>query len=292
VDLTEIDRVTDRLMRSLADGETRAPAVLRFLLRRFAATARDDLRDVLGPAIGDAIENDDGQDQDPERLIALAEAVELSNDPMLGDAVRRDAVRCRGSWPSRGPVAPAAATVEFCLIAARALAEPAWTSDALDELERVIGIAYEPGDGMAQQLTTRVRIPGDLATHVATSLALLQAFDATGRLPYPMLAEELMAHVERRSHVGPVGGVEGVKGDEHLERVAPVASVASLDAARVLARLASLQRDPDYRAVAVTRGDGDRSAERHLRAFDLAAARDPALMAAYGLALEAWLQVT
>ena len=55
MDLTEIDRVTDRLMRSLADGETRAPAVLRFLLRRFAATARDDLRDVLGPAIGDAI---------------------------------------------------------------------------------------------------------------------------------------------------------------------------------------------------------------------------------------------
>jgi hypothetical protein len=286
VDLTDVDLVTDRLMRSLGAGETQAPAVLRFLLRRFAATARDDLRDVLGPAIGAALEH---EDVDPDRLIALAEAVDLSNDPPLVELIRREAVRCRGAWPSRGLVAPAAAVVEFCLIAARALAEPAWTSDALDELERIVGLAYEPGDGMAQQLSSRVRLPGDLATQVAVSLALLQAFDVTGRLPYPMLAEELMAQVERR----PDGGAPDRKeATEATDTAGRLATIASLDAARVLARLARLQRDPDYRGVAVTRGDGDRLAEQRLRGVDSTAVDDPALLAAYGLALEAWVQLT
>ena len=287
MDITALDRVTDRLMRSLAAGETHAPAVLRFLQRRFAATARDDLRDVLGPAIGAALEEEE-EDNDLERLLTLSEAAGLSSDPALVDVVRREAVRCRGAWPARGAVAPAATAVECCLVAARALSEPAWTSDALDELERIVGLAYEPGDGIAQQLTTRVRIPGDLATHVAMSLALLEAFDATGRLPYPMLAEELMTHVERRPDAGPATRAESV---ERIEKVGGLTSIASLDAARVWSRLARLQQDPDYRAVAVTRGDRDRHAERRLRGFDAEAESDPRLVAAYGLALEAWLQV-
>ena len=146
--------------------------------------------------------------------------------------------------------------------------------ETIDELERVVGIAYEPGDGVAQTLSTRTRSTGDLATHVAVAHALLRAYDVSGRLAYPMLAEELMQESLRtRTESGTLSTVEG---------------------ARVLIRLTDLQRDPDYRAVAVTRDDAAyrEVAEQWLRAFDAEADAPLAAAAAYALAVSDWLRLT
>ena len=67
-------------------------------------------------------------------------------------------------------------------------------------------------------------------------------------------------------------------------------SLASLEGARVLARLVSLQRDADYRAVAVTRDDSDyqRVAESWLGGVDVDAALPLPLAAVYALAVDDW----
>ena len=66
---------------------------------------------------------------------------------------------------------------------------------AIDELERLVGAAYRarrrPRRG--RRRTARAR----LADHVSAASALLTAFECTGRLPYSMLAEELMQFAAR-----------------------------------------------------------------------------------------------
>jgi hypothetical protein len=84
--------------------------------------------------------------------------------------------------------------------------------------------------------------------HVVASSALLTAFEVTGRLPYSMLAEELMQPVRRGDAAGDIA--------------------ADCGAARVLCRLATLHDDTDYRAAAVLAPGADyrEDAARLLRA--------------------------
>jgi hypothetical protein len=60
---------------------------------------------------------------------------------------------------------------------------------AIDGLEGLIRNLYEPGDGLLDR---------ECDDHVRCSSALVAAFDLSGRLPYAMLAEELMQHARRR----------------------------------------------------------------------------------------------
>ena len=62
---------------------------------------------------------------------------------------------------------------------------------AIDELERVVGGSYRPGDGLVRD-RDGIRVRGSVGDHVRGASALLTAFELTGRLPYAMLAEELM----------------------------------------------------------------------------------------------------
>lgn len=101
---------------------------------------------------------------------------------------------------------------------------------AIDLLEARIRHRYEPGLGL------------DDATCLETlraSCALLDAYDLTGRLPYGMLAEELLRHARGRWWT-PSSGLF----DADL-----LATSTGLQSA---ARLASLQADPDYAAATVT----------------------------------------
>jgi hypothetical protein len=104
---------------------------------------------------------------------------------------------------------------------------------------------------------------------VRASAVLLTAFELTGRLPYSMLAEELIQHAQHqpwdRSDV-----------------------VVSCETARVLCRLAALHDDPEYRGAAVIadgadyRGDAARLV---MQQSPRARAGAPAHAALYGLAL-------
>jgi len=132
---------------------------------------------------------------------------------------------------------------------------------AIDELERIVGESYEPGEGI-----------GDYADHIRAAAALITAYDVTGRLPYAMLAEELMQASTRMS-AGRGFAIE-------------------CEAARVFCRLAALHDDEDYRAAAVIAPDANYRADasRMLTALSRRARAEGAPI--YGLALSELLDVT
>lgn len=141
-----------------------------------------------------------------------------------------------------------------------------WLPPVVDGLEAFVRSVYEPGEGLAG---------ASFGTHMRCASALLGAFDLTGRLPYPMLAEEIMQTARRQWWAtGPV----------HLD-VAPTCI-----AVQVCCRLASLHRDADYAASAVIA-----VAPTYLEDAALALASlepryrdEPAAAADYGLALLDW----
>src|SRR5439155_1129927 len=79
----------------------------------------------------------------------------------------------------------------------------------------------------------------------ATSSALLAAYTVSARLPYSMLAEELMQFI-RRTRWDETAGCF-TDGDSETGEMLRL----NCAAARVLCRLAALHRDPDYVAAAV-----------------------------------------
>lgn len=301
MDTAAIDWITDRILQGLARGEAVGAAGLRVILHGFAATGRDDLRDALGPALGGSLiiaSDDDGDHVEavaPDRLLLLAEAVEVSDDDGLRDDVVRLAEECRETWPSRGTVARAVAEVEACLTAGAVLSAAPLVAAAIDELERVIGYVYEPGEGVSRSISTRSRTPGDLRDHVAVASALLRAHAITDCLPYAMLAEELMTWTARRWWDDRLGAF-AADGDA-CERSA-VSHLSGFTtncaAARVLCQLAGLHADNDYRSMAAVGQHidyGDR-AQRTLAGLDEVYRQFGIDSAPYGLAIEEWLKRT
>jgi uncharacterized protein YyaL (SSP411 family) len=127
--------------------------------------------------------------------------------------------------------------------------------DAIDELERIVAAAYRPGRGLARSVDDPGGARGRLDDYVRTSSALLTAFDFSGRLPYPMLAEELMQFA--RETLWDEGA--GVFHDT-FDRVQRSFTL-NCGAAGVLCRLAALHGRSDYRAAAVIRPDADHAAD-------------------------------
>lgn len=265
------------------DGERGAPEplALAFLLRRYLATDRDDLRDALGDALAPAFAHAARETRGLECaawLTLFAEASAISDDDRLPSAVAALMADLRRAWPSTDVVEDGMASVDACLRAAHLVDPQELVPAAIDELERIVGHAYQPGDGIAHTLHTghaRVRARGTLGDHVRSASALLTAFEISGRLPYSMLAEELMQTARR---------------DE--QTAADFA--ARCEAARVLCRLAALHADEAYRAAAVIAPEVDyrADAERLLTALSSdPLARGPHA-GVYGLALVEWREIS
>jgi len=153
-------------------------------------------------------------------------------------------------------IAERAAAVDACLRAAALPEHRELASAAIDQLESIVRSAYKPGSGV-----------GSCADQVYVANALLSAYQLSGRLPYPMLAEELMAAA------GPVLANEDF--------------TVSCQAVRVLCRLAVLHADGDYRRAAIIAPHADyrRDAEAILARWSAEADRLGAAGAIYGVAL-------
>jgi uncharacterized protein YyaL (SSP411 family) len=255
-----IDDTLPRLEASLVDAVTRGEAIdahaLLFLLRRYRLTFRDDVAAAVGQALAvavDAYAHDTSLLAQSAWLTVFVEASALSDDERVRRAVADLVAALRAGWRSPS-IEEASAAVGACLEAAGVATDPTLAADAIDRLEQVIGGAYRPGADL-----------GGSADQVRAASALLVAYTLSGRLPYAMLAEELIQRARA-----------DVAGD----------FVVSCEAARVLCRLAVLHDDADYRAAAVVMPDADyrREAARLLTSQAAEARRRGAAGAIYGVA--------
>lgn len=269
-----LEMITSAVLDAIARGAPVDAVGLTFLLRQYQATDRDDLRDSLGPALAAALT----RHLDDQTTIGRAawltlfhDAAALSDDERLREAGGQLVAALAREWPAGTSVDESAASIDACLRAAD-LGDPhTLIPVAVDELERVVGGAYRPGEGIAHRIGGAAREDGGADDHVRAAAALLTAYHLTARLPYPMLAEELMRFAA-----------------EH----APTATGFTIDceAARVLCRLGALHDDPDYQRAAILAPDADyrRDAEQILQRWSPTIADRGAAAAIYGLALAEW----
>jgi hypothetical protein len=265
-----VEEITADVLRALAGGERVDPAALLLLVRQYGASGRDDIAAALAPALGRALV--ESAPTDPGGLLVLcAEAARVSDDERLPDVALQLAGAIRRAWGGRQPIGEAMAGVDACLQAgALATVRPALPA-AIDELERLIGRDYEPGEGLGA---------AGAADQLAAAAALLTAYEVTGRLPYAMLADELTQFVRRTWWRPDAGVFDG-----------PDPFACTCLAARVCCRLAALHADADYRATAVVAPDTDYAADTKLvlTVQADAARRRGAAGAAYALAVGEWL---
>ena len=271
------------MLHSLPGDEPIPPAALRLLVRRYAATGREDLREALGPALAralDVVGSSVPAEEAAEWLMLIVEAATVTADDRLPVAAAALAATLRGQWPSRAGVDLAMRSLDACLTAAPLLADEggALVSSAIDELERIIRLVYGPGEGLAQSLREPDGDRGGLAEHVSGASALLTAYGITGRLPYSMLAEELVQFA-RHAWWDDTGG-----------RWKQADFLLGCAAVRVIARLAVLHADDDYpRAAVVAIGADYRDdAGRTLAGLGAEYRRHGIAAASYGLALDEW----
>ncbi len=269
--IAELETVAARVVDAIAREDVFDAAVPTFLLRHYLSTDGADLRDALGVALAQALALAGGDAPVIGRaawLTLLVEATAVAEDERMLPAAGELIAGLQAEWPAQTRIDEASASVEACLRAAEIVNPDELVQGAIDQLERVIGGSYRPGDGLVRE-RNGIRVRCSLGDHVRGASALLTAFELTGRLPYSMLAEELMAIAGREP--------------------SPDADVAiQCEAARVLCRLAALHDDPGYRGAAViaTGADYRADASRILAAQSARAlAGTPSDAAAYGLAL-------
>jgi len=219
-----------------ADAATSATTVL-FLLRHYLASDSDEVRDALGLALAHALERAPHDARPVDRaawLTLLVEAAAIADDDRIAAAAQSLAASLTSTWPAEDGLRDGLASVDACLRASAVVESADLVSRAVDELERIVGDTYRPGEG----LLDRRSAPASTGDHVRAAMALLTAFEYTGRLPYSMLAEELMQIARRRLA-------------ENAE------FVACCEAARALCRLAALHDAAEYRAAAIVAPDAD-----------------------------------
>jgi hypothetical protein len=279
LDRTTLDWLTGRILDPIEAGERVGPVPLALLLRRYLSEARADLAEPLGVALARELDHQarQGCESDREEWLTLfSAAAAASSDPRLAQAAGELLPAVRRVWSDRagGSVEPVMRSLEACLAAVHLPAARELITEAIDALERVVGAAYRPGAGMSHDATgafTRGG-PGD---QVHSASALLTAFLLCGRLPYAMLADELMQSVLN----SPAGQ------DRPFD--------VDCDAARVFCRLAALHRAEEYRRSAVLPPGVDYAHEA-ARVLDALAPLLPGRdseAAAFGLALAEWLDL-
>jgi uncharacterized protein YyaL (SSP411 family) len=269
--VAELEELAGRAADAVARDEPVDAATATLLLRQYVGTDAPRLRDALGLALAHALAVAGDETTAIGRaswLTLLIEATVVSDDERIRPAVEQLVAAARAAWPTQTRIDELAASIDACLRAAEILDPGELVQDAIDHLERAIGGSYRPGDGLVRD-RDGIRVRCSLGDHVRGASALLTAFELTGRLPYSMLAEELMA-IARRDPMT----------DAEL--------VVQCETARMLCRLARLHDDPDYRGAAVIAGDADyRAQASRILAMQSPQARvaSPAAAAAYGIAL-------
>jgi hypothetical protein len=139
---------------------------------------------------------------------------------------------------------------------------------AIDALEAFVRRSYEPGEGLLDQ---------GCGVHVYGAAALLDAFDLCGRLPYPMLADELLQHARRQWWRSTPGRFDAD-------------FVVNCEGLRALCRMAALHDDHDYRAAAVVAPLSSCAADARRLAEYVSgeSGQHPADAAAFGCAMLDW----
>jgi hypothetical protein len=263
-----LDTITARVLEALAHEDpvhAVDAATLTFLLRQYLSTDRQDLREALGGALASALEHAASEPTAGGRaawLTLFAEVTAIAEDERIVAVIGELVASLRAEWPAASGVAEGSAAVEAVLVASSLFDPQELVAPAIDQLEHVVGGAYQPGEG----------VRGGLINQVRAASALLTAFEITGRLPYSMLAEELMQTARRTA-------------PDEADRDM---MVVYCEAARVFCRLATLHDDADYRKAAVIATDADYrgDAARILAAQSTRAlSATPPHAAAYGLAL-------
>jgi hypothetical protein len=278
-----LDWLTDRILDALERDERVGPAALQLLLRRYSFEAREDLTEPLGAALARELDRqaEEGGTDDRDAWIAVfGEAAAISDDPRLGRAAAGLLAGARTRWSSQpGAVDEIMRSVEACLLCAALPEARELAAEAVDALERVVGGAYRPGEGVAHETAQIPYVRGGLSDHVCSASALLTAYSVTARLPYAMLADELMQSVLRTPPEEPDG--RGVP------------ATLNCELARVFCRLAALHRDDEYRRKAVLPVDEDYAADaRRTLAAMASSVRERGVEAApFGLALAEWLNL-
>ena len=164
-------------------GEVVDARALQLLLRRYqsGALADDNLDVTLGRALAIALDRYAADETVLGRaawMELFVEASALSDDDRLLEAIGTLASALRRAWGTP-PLGQRCAAVGASLYAAALEPFQAIAADAIDELERIIGRTYEPGE-----------LIGSSSDQVRAASALLAAYALTGRLPYSMLAED------------------------------------------------------------------------------------------------------
>ena len=288
-DAAAIDWITDTLLLALTREERIGAPAMRFLLRRYAVVQRDDLRDALESALARALDERPHVASSDERaawLTLFGEAAVVSHDERLQCAAIDLIAGLRAEWGRAGCVDEVAASIDACLTTSDLFEVAGLVQDAIDELERVIGAVYRPGQGVGHSVDEPSAARDLLSDHVRCASALLTAYSRTGRLPYSMLAEELIQFAHRTLWDERTGGFQ-----DRPRGTSPFA--LNCEAARVLCRLAALHRDDGYRKAAVIASDADylRDAARTLVSQASVYRQYGPLSALYGLALSEWLVV-
>lgn len=273
-----VEQVTVAVLDALARDEAPTSTALRFLLRSYSATGRDDIRDAIEPALARALELAPAAavDEQPGWLLLFAEAAAMSGDERLPSMAAEFVGHVRSTWGrDQQPLDVAAEGVHACLQATELLSIGDLIQPAIDELERLVSAAYEPGHGVSERLDDQI----------AVASALITAHQVTGRLPYSMLAEELV-QAARRTGWDTESGAFSIAGAN-----AGQSTLFGLncEAATVLSRLAVLHRSAEYREAAViaSGADYDDDAARILESLAGDAPAHGLASAIYGLAAAA-----
>jgi hypothetical protein len=283
----DLDRLTDDVLQLARQAPALDSVALTFLLRQYRATDRADLRATLETALGAALERPLLAGTTPERaghLTALVEALPVADDGRVRAAVVALVDSLRAEWGAARSVDESAVSLDACLIASGALDDGDLVPGAIDEMERVIAGAYRPGEGLAHELAAGSP-RGFLADHVGCASALLAACVVTARVPYAMLAEELMQFARRTLWDESAGAFVAAAGARDHPFPLNCAAVG------VFCRLASLHGADDYRAAAVVVPGVDyrRDAARILESQSVQLDHEGLARAHYGLALADWL---
>jgi hypothetical protein len=309
VDDAAVERIVQSVLDAIGRGEGESPAELLLLLRRYVSTGRPELSEALGTALARALDRctspDRREDLSSEWLGVFVEAAAISQDERLPAAAESMVTSMRRSWPARGELRASFRAVESCLAAAHLGNEDDVATSAIDELERIVGRSYEPGDGLAGQ---------GLLEHSAAASALLTAFAVAGRLPYAMLADELIQFARRSWWNERLGGFDGNAEPSAAQNAEPSTAqnaepstaqnaepstaqnaerfVANCEMARVLCRMALLHADSSYRDIAVLAPRANYAEDARRTLARLAPPVDPTGDSAlYALALDEYLKI-
>ena len=287
LDATTLDRLTDRVVDAigvaLARDETVPAAALQLLLRRYSDAARADVAESLGDALAKELDRQTarGRDDDPEEwMVLLSEAATVSDDPRLVSAAAALMPAVRQRWLSvpLDEVHVVMHAVDACLRSVNVPEARDRAAEAIDALEQVVARSYRPGQGMSHEIAGGAVVRGGLPDHVRPGSALLTAYMLTGRLPYAMLADELMQTVLKTPE---------------MQNGSDAVFTLRCELVRVFCRLAALHRDDEYRRTAVLAVDTDYAADarRQLLALEPLVPHPGFGAAPFGLALAEWLKV-